>query len=198
MTCDKKGHRISSSLLRPLEVLRSMALLAGTLAISGAATAFQIAPMGSAFESKLTNETENSLANVAERLGVLIKGRVHEEITQLGMGCPVDPGNLAQDLSCSTRDLPFVTPYVIYGVRWNDLPPFKLSPDEGNCTYLGKSCNVKQTIRFSTQPLCWYCLFKDAEKKAQTRLRIPVYLNTESDYLNCLTVDHDQWSPKSA
>ena len=64
---------------------------------------------------KLTNETENSLANVAERLGVLIKGRVHEEITQLGMGCPVDPGNLAQDLSCSTRDLPFVTPYVIYG-----------------------------------------------------------------------------------
>ena len=29
-----------------------MALLAGTLAVSGAATAFQIAPMGSAFESK--------------------------------------------------------------------------------------------------------------------------------------------------
>jgi len=62
-----------------------------------------------------------------------------------------------------------VTPYVIYGVRWNDLPPFKLLPDEGNCTYLGKSCIVSQTIRFSTQPLCWYCLFKDAEKKAQIK-----------------------------
>ena len=61
------------------------------------------------------------------------------------------------------------TPYVIYGVRWNDLPPFKLSLEEGNCTYLGKSCKVSETIRFSTQPLCWYCLFKDAEKKAQTK-----------------------------
>jgi hypothetical protein len=40
--------------------------------------------MGSAFESKLTNETENSLATVAGRLGVLIKGRVHEEILQPG------------------------------------------------------------------------------------------------------------------
>lgn len=39
-------------------------------------------------------------------------------------------------------------------VLLNDLPPFKLSPEEGNCTYLGKSCNVSQTIRFSTQPLC--------------------------------------------
>ncbi|UCV01575.1 hypothetical protein KI609_19225 [Acidovorax radicis] len=146
-----------------------MALVAGALALSSAAMAFQIAPMGSAFESKLTNETEDSLADVAGRLGVLIKGRVHEEITQIAMGCPVEPANLAQDATCSIRDLPFVTPYVIYGVRWNDLPPFKLLPDEGNCTYLGKSCIVGQTIRFSTQPLCWYCLFKDAEKKAQTK-----------------------------
>lgn len=65
--------------------------------------------MGSAFESKLTKETENSLARAADRLGVLIKGRVHEEITQIGMGCPIEPGTLAQDVSCSSRDLPFAT-----------------------------------------------------------------------------------------
>ena len=142
---------------------------AGALLLCGAATAFQIAPMGSEFESKLTNETEATLARTAETLGVLIKGRVHEEITQLGMGCPAEPSNLAQDKSCSARDRPFASPYVIYGVRWNDLPPFLLKPGEGNCTYLGKSCIVGQTIRFSTQPLCWYCLFMDAEKKAQTQ-----------------------------
>nr|WP_288852072.1 hypothetical protein [uncultured Acidovorax sp.] len=161
-------HRHESSLSMS-SVTRQFATVAIAQALSSAAMAFQIAPMGSAFESKLTNETENSLARAADRLGVLIKGRVHEEITQIGMGCPIEPGTLAQDVSCSSRDLPFATPYVIYGVRWNDLPPFKLSPDEGNCTYLGKSCNVSQTIRFSTQPLCWYCLFKDAEKKAQTQ-----------------------------
>lgn len=101
-------------------VARLVAVAAGVLALSSAAVAFQIAPMGSAFESKLTNEKEDSLAKVAERLGVIIKGRVHEEITQIGMGCPIESGALAQDVSCSSRDLPFATPYVIYGVRWND------------------------------------------------------------------------------
>lgn len=141
----------------------------GALLLVGTAVAFQIAPMGSAFESKLTNETEDSLAKTAGNLGILIKGRVHEEITQIGMGCPVEPSSLPRDTTCGERDRPFATPYVIYGVRWNDLPPFRLSAEEGNCTYLGKSCNVAQTIRFSTQPVCWYCLFKDAEKKAQTQ-----------------------------
>ena len=157
---DKNSAHSHTSSYSMRSFARMASVAAGVLVLSGAAMAFQIAPLGSAFESKLTNETEDSLATVAGRLGVLIKGRVHEEITQIGMGCPTEPGTLAQDVSCSSRDLPFATPYVIYGVRWNDLPPFKLSPDEGNCTYLGKSCNVSQTIRFSTQPLCWYCLFK--------------------------------------
>ncbi|MCJ0764562.1 hypothetical protein [Variovorax terrae] len=152
-----------------IRYIQWLAVPVGALLLASAAAAFQIAPMGSAFESKLTNETEDSLARTAGSLGILIKGRVHEEITQLGMGCPVEPSSLFKDTTCSDRDRPFATPYVIYGVRWNDLPPFRLSPEEGNCTYLGKSCNVAQTIRFSTQPLCWYCLFKDAEKKAQTQ-----------------------------
>ena len=76
-------------------VARLVAVAAGGPALSSAAVAFQIAPMGSAFESKLTNETENSLAKAADRLGVLIKGRVHEEITQIGMGCPIEPAQLA-------------------------------------------------------------------------------------------------------
>lgn len=138
-------------------------------ALCGSAAAFQIAPLGSRFESKLTNETESSLSKAAGKLGILLKSPVHEEITHLGYGCPADQVNLAGDTSCSGLDIPFASPYVIYGVRWNDLPPFRLTPNEGNCTYLGTSCRVDQTIRFSTQPICWFCLFKDAEKKAQTK-----------------------------
>lgn len=186
----KTSVHLHESSLSMRFVARQVAMVASALALSSAAMAFQIAPMGSAFESKLTNETENSLATVAGRLGVLMKGRVHEEITQIGMGCPIEPGSLAQDVSCSSRDLPFATPYVIYGVRWNDLPPFKLSPEEGNCTYLGKSCNVSQTIRFSTQPLCWYCLFKDAEKKAQTQPIVGCSKTKGSLHGNVMTRSH--------
>ena len=145
------------------------AFASSSLLIAGSCAAFQIAPLGSEFESKLTNESEATLTRTAGRLGVLLKGRVHEEITQLGMGCPVEPDRLLSDATCGKRDGPFASPYIIYGVRWNDLPPFQLSGGEGKCTKFGKLCDVSETIRFSTQPLCWYCLFTDAEKTAQTR-----------------------------
>ena len=155
------------------------------------ASAFQIAPMGSGFESKLTNESEASLARVAGKLGILIKGRVHEEITQLGMGCPIDsPDLLVTDTSCGARDGPFASPYIIYGVRWNDLPPFKLTESEGQCASYGKACIVSQTIRFSTQPVCWYCLFKDAEKKAQKQPIVGCNYKKGAVHGNVMTRSH--------
>ena len=110
ITDNKTRRRLQKSSLSIRAVACSVTLAAGVFVLSSASMAFQIAPMGSAFESKLTNETENSLATVAGRVGVLIKGRVHEEITQIGMGCPIEPGALTQDVSCSSRDLPFATP----------------------------------------------------------------------------------------
>lgn len=59
-------HHRSSSLVH--SIARLVAVATGVLTLSNTAMAFQIAPMGSAFESKLTNETENSLATVAGRL----------------------------------------------------------------------------------------------------------------------------------
>ena len=81
----KIRHR-QSSLQLAFNGVRALAVGAGISTLCSAAAAFQTAPMGSAFESKLTNETENSLATVAGRLGVLIKGRVHEEIQPGAMG----------------------------------------------------------------------------------------------------------------
>lgn len=128
--------------------------------------AFQIAASVSSIESRLTNEPDSTLRRTGFKLGVLLKSPVHEEITQLAYGCPVAPAKLAKDEFCGRRDGSFADAFVIYGVRWNDVPPFRLLPEEGNCSYLGKRCRTEQTIRFSTQPDCWLCLFKDAEKNA--------------------------------
>lgn len=133
--------------------------------------AFQIGPLGTQHEERLTNEPNSTLARIAGKLGVLIKAPVHEEITHLGKWCHVERANLSLDTYCSGRDIGFASPYVIYGVRWNDLPPFRLDKGQGNCDYFGRKnvCRTDQTVRFSTQPMCWYCLFKDAETKAQTK-----------------------------
>lgn len=136
-------------------------------------SAFQLAPLGSEFEAKLTNESPNWLSSVAGKVGVLIKEPVHEEITQLGYGCPVELGQLRSDTSCKGADRGFASPYVIYGVRWNDLPPFRLRHNEGkNCKKFltrAAACNVEQTVRFATQPECWYCMFTSAQQTALTR-----------------------------
>lgn len=156
--------------MTPLRTATALCLL---LAASST-TAFQIAPLGSKFEARLTSESEFRLAAVAGRLGKLVKGPVHEEITQLGFGCPVERDQLLVDDACRGGDAGFVNPFIIYGVRWNDLPPFRLNPGQGaKCRKLlslnQAACNVEQTVRFSTQPECWYCLFKEAEAKAATK-----------------------------
>jgi hypothetical protein len=135
--------------------------------------AFQVAPLGSAFEARLTNETESSLARVAGRLGILLKKPVHEEIIQLGFGCPVAEIDLRSNNDCRGGDAGFASHFVIYGVRWNDLPPFRLNEGQGTrCKKFASStpaCNATQTVRFSTQPECWYCLFKEAAEVANTK-----------------------------
>lgn len=137
------------------------------------ANAFQIAPMGPRLEAKLTNESESSLARAAGRLGVLLKRPVHEEITQIAFDCPVDLLAILDDDSCASSDAGFAHAFIMHGVRWNDVPPFRLSPGQGSkCKKFGlinaPACNVEQTVRFSTQPDCWLCLFFEAEKLAAT------------------------------
>lgn len=137
-----------------------------------AALAFQLAPLGSSFEARFTNERPSTIARVAGRAGRLIKEPVHEEITQLASGCPLQRTDLPGDVLCQGADQPFAGAYVIYGVRWNDMPPFRLNAGEGaQCKKLllrTAACTVSQTVNFSTQPECWLCLFEDAGKKSQT------------------------------
>ena len=167
-------------------------VIAALLLASSWVGAFQIGPLGTRHEERLTNESNSTLANVAATLGVLIKTPVHEEITHLGKWCHVEHTNLATDTYCSGRDVGFASPYVIYGVRWNDLPPFRLEKDQGNCDYMGRKnvCRADQTIRFSTQPACWYCLFKDAERKAQSKAIVGCNRTANSTPGNLMTRSH--------
>jgi hypothetical protein len=134
--------------------------------ICNSAQAFQIAPTGSSFEAELTREKDSNLYRVAGKVGVLLKAPVHEEITQLAGDCPANNGLINYE-RCAGANVGFVSPFIIYGVRWNDLPPFRLDDGEGNCQYLGINTCKPETVRFSTQPTCWYCLFQDAQKKAK-------------------------------
>ncbi len=127
-------------------------LVAGLLLVGTWVGAFQIGPLGTQHEERLTNETNSTLARVAGSLGVLIKSPVHEEITHLGKWCHVAQADLATDTYCSGRDVGFASPYVIYGVRWNDLPPFRLEKDQGNCDYLGKRTSAVQTRQSGSPP----------------------------------------------
>lgn len=155
----------------------ALAAVAIAIACGGRhAYGFQIAPLSSEWEEKLTREPTSNRAKVAGKLGRLIKGPVHEEIAQLAMGCTTADRDLPTNTECATADAGFATQFINYGVRWNDLPPFSLRPNEGRkCKKVfgfGPACNVSQSIRFSTQPDCWYCMFTAAEKIAASGRKI--------------------------
>ncbi|WP_109485384.1 hypothetical protein [Occallatibacter savannae] len=80
---------------------------------------------------------------------------VHEEITGRIFDC--EDGCNDADASAEYAGL-----FIIAGVRWNDDPPFQMLPSEAQHT----SCKTLQTIRFTTQPYCWYQIFTAAKKMA--------------------------------
>jgi len=120
--------------------------------------ASQLSPTGTAEERKASNIRGSWVGNLGRYVttwGVVTFGEpVHEEITDRIFGCD---GDICRGLPITRAPVG-----VIAGVRWNDDPPFMISSGEGR----GTSCKVVQTIRFITQPRCWYELFRDAEKRA--------------------------------
>lgn len=117
--------------------------------------AYQIHPNKTRNDSRLAN-----LAGVwarvsnraSDRLLGIFKAPVHEAIAQAAFGCLND-----DPMKCADDSL--ASPAVLWGVRWNDDPPFQMNQGRAHCKY-------QQTIRANTQPLCWYELFSNAEKRA--------------------------------
>ncbi len=120
--------------------------------------AHKLSPTGTAEERRITEVRGGWISGLERRVsnwGLHAFGDpVHEEITNRIYGCD---GTICDGLD-STR----APGAVLAGVRWNDDPPFRIGSNEGR----GTTCKVTQTIRFQTQPSCWYFLFRDAEKRA--------------------------------
>jgi hypothetical protein len=130
--------------------------------ISPVALSFRLSTEGTALEQSVAKKYSNWWRRIA--VGLSPKGLdhftepVHEEITNRIYDCQGDVD------VCGNPNVGFASNYVLAGVRWNDDPPFRLDEGEGR----GTTCKVNETIRFTTQPGCWYELFRDAKKKAES------------------------------
>lgn len=126
----------------------------------GGAAAYQLSPSGTGVERHEVKAKaiwyERFKSGVATWGVYNFTHPVHEEITQLIFGCDTSPD------ACADPEIEFTPPTVIAGVRWNDDPPFRLA------TTAIRECRTDQTIRVVTQPICWYHLFRHAEKRART------------------------------
>ena len=124
------------------------------------AAASSLSPRGTKYEQHVSKEYSNwwqRTIMLLTRKDVLhFREPVHEEITNRIYGCEGD-----QSL-CGDPEVEFAGPFVHGGVRWNDDPPFRLQAGEGKHT----ACKATETIRVTTQPLCWVQLFKDAKRSA--------------------------------
>lgn len=124
------------------------------------AQAFGLSPQGTALEQSVAKKYSNwwrrTVSKLTDQGLPHFSESVHEEITNRIFGCTGD-----FDV-CGNPDVGYASAYVLAGIRWNDDPPFRLEAGEGN----GTSCKVEETIRFTTQPKCWYELFEDAKRKA--------------------------------
>jgi len=141
---------------RPIRMLMLVALVVGSTVAQG----HKLAPKATAEERRITDVRGSwllTLERSATMWGLEVFGEpVHEEETDRIYGCD---GSL-----CDGESVLRAPAAVLAGVRWNDDPPFRISSGEGRNT----SCKVTQTIRFQTQPRCWYQLFSDAEGRSES------------------------------
>jgi hypothetical protein len=124
------------------------------------AGASSASPRGTKYEQHVAKENsgwfDRTVAALA-RKGVMFREPVHEEIANRIYEC-------GDNDFCNDPEVEFAGPFVVAGVRWNDDPPFQLQAGDG----LPKSCKTVETIRFTTQPICWYELFKAAKRQAES------------------------------
>ena len=147
--------------------LRHPSVLLLATAVVASAHAWQLAPEATA--------TERGLAAMGGQLqravnrgvfqGVAMIGKpVHEDITRRALRCPINETSDERWWPGCEID----TRYQEAGVRWNDDPAFKFLPGRGE--YLG--CRAGQTVRLTTQPVCWVRVFKHGESAAARGVRL--------------------------
>ncbi len=150
--------------------LLSCYVVAATMLFAPATQAFQVLPKVSDVDRKLTRWSSNTFIDSVGQwfYGSAIpymKSPVHEAITLSALGCSASAGN---ESSCITLDAVTTHRAILYGVRWPDDPPFRLSTSSPPRI---PDCDPKVTLRSTAQPKCWYGLFRDAGKQAAVALK---------------------------
>lgn len=141
-------------------ILRAVVLVGMCFLFVRSATPSSLSPRGTKVEQHVAKENASwfdKTVALLGREGVLhFTEPVHEEITSRMFDC---------EDGCDDADIAaeYAGMFVISGVRWNDDPPFRLLENEGQHT----SCKTTETIRFTTQPRCWYQLFQAAKSQAE-------------------------------
>ncbi len=131
--------------------------------VSAETSAFKLKPTGTTEEkivSKLERTDPRWLRNIVNWGINHFTNPVHEDLTNRIWGCEED---LSGELKCASW--PRQVAPIIYGVHWNDNPPFGLTKTNN------KLCkDVKGTIRLPEQYIkCWFVLFHDAKKNARKK-----------------------------
>jgi hypothetical protein len=139
----------------------NLAIFAATMLTGGSdAMAFGLSPQGTKLEQVTAVQRQpwylGWLQKTVEGSVGHFTTPVHEEVTHRIYECDADGAY------CAKVDIEFAPPAVLYGVRWNDDPPFSF--ESGHRQVDG--CKMQESVRFISQPLCWKNLFKDAEKGA--------------------------------
>lgn len=171
----------NSSLVSRLSQLLLLCWLAAT---SMHAAGFQVLPKISDADRKLTSLGNNWMVDSVGQFFVsrgipLIKNPVHESIVLGALGCVVTPGS---ERTCITSTSVLTNRAMLYGVRWPDDPPFQLNRDKPPRT---SNCDVRVTLRSTSQPACWKTLFSDAQTSAlaQAKLNSKAPAFSPGDYL---------------
>lgn len=156
--------------------LRSGAILMAALFAASSVAAFQVLPKVSDVDRKISTLGRNPVLDYLGHWFVgsaipIMKSPVHESITLAAIGCSAGRGS---EYDCVTINAVQEHRILLYGVRWPDDPPFLLNAKSPPRI---KGCDVGVTLRSTSQPLCWWGLFKDAgaQAKKKSNLKAPAF-----------------------
>jgi len=127
----------------------------------GDVLAFKLLPHATSAENRVRYLEASRLDTLFDSMASWVSDQftvpVHEEITHRIWGCD---GKVAKDCLAPMPNGRFAPPALLFGVQWNDNPPFALTSTNTD------SCPVEVTIRLPNYSKCWVTLFSDASKRA--------------------------------
>ena len=168
--------------LKIFKYLRTFFILGAAVATFSNVSAFQVLPKVSDVDRKISSLGRNPVLDYLGHWVVgsaipILKSPVHESITLAAIGCSSAMGH---EDECVTIEAVRENRILLYGVRWPDDPPFLLNAKSPPRI---KGCDVRITLRSTSQPTCWWGLFSDAGSQAKRKAHLKEPAFGPGDYM---------------